>query len=296
MTNGGHYKKVNLTDEDAYFQKDKTRILSGYRAQVAVDYKEQVIVTNDVTNKQNDAGQLIPMVNKVLDTIKEVEPDKFSNSEQDKKVNIIADAGYSSGKNLADIEKEGYKDKIEAYIPDTNYDNKERGKGYNKDSAFHRSKFIYNEEGNKFLCPEKKELHCIGEYISHKISYQVYKCKECENCRYFGECTTSKDGRSISISEYQPYIDKMREKLSTQEGKKIYGLRKITAEPVIGNLSYNLGFREFLLRGLEKVKGEFSLMCIAHNILKINKSLKRMGITFKQAIRNQELIVVMDTS
>jgi len=62
---------------------------------------------------------------------------------------------------------------------------------------------------------------------------------------------------------------RMRNKMATEKGKKVYGLRKITVEPVYGNIKQNLGFREFLLRGLEKVKIEMNLACIAHNLQKI---------------------------
>ena len=55
------------------------------------------------------------------------------------------------------------------------------------------------------------------------------------------------------------------------ESRKVYNLRKITVEPVYGNLKENLGFRGFLLRGIEKVKIEFNLVCIAHNLQKIWK-------------------------
>ena len=65
--------------------------------------------------------------------------------------------------------------------------------------------------------------------------------------------------------------------MSTEEGKEVYNLRKITVEPVIGNIKANLGFREFLLRGLEKVKIEFNLVCIAHNLQKIWKSRAANG-------------------
>ncbi|MEE9502884.1 MAG: transposase, partial [Candidatus Aminicenantaceae bacterium] len=44
-----------------------------------------------------------------------------------------------------------------------------------------------------------------------------------------------------------------------------------TVEPVFGNLKKNLGYRDFLLRGLGKVKGEFNLMCMAHNLKKIHR-------------------------
>ncbi|MGQ9465992.1 MAG: transposase, partial [bacterium] len=70
----------------------------------------------------------------------------------------------------------------------------------------------------------------------------------------------------VGLLRYQPLIDEMKAKLSAAEGKVVYGKRKVTVEPVIGNMSYNLGFKGFLLRGLEKVRGEYALMGIAHNL------------------------------
>ena len=61
----------------------------------------------------------------------------------------------------------------------------------------------------------------------------------------------------------------MKEKMNTDESRKIYSLGKITVEPVYGNMKQNLGFREFLLRGLEKAKIEMNLISIAHNLKKI---------------------------
>ena len=63
----------------------------------------------------------------------------------------------------------------------------------------------------------------------------------------------------------------MREKLISPEGKAIYDKRKTTVEPPFGNMKYNLGFTNFSLRGHEKVRGEFNLMCISHNLNKIHK-------------------------
>ena len=51
---------------------------------------------------------------------------------------------------------------------------------------------------------------------------------------------------------------RMKSKMKKPESRKAYGLRKITVEPVIGNLKQNLGFREFLLRGLDNVKIEMN--------------------------------------
>jgi len=64
-------------------------------------------------------------------------------------------------------------------------------------------------------------------------------------------------------------------KLLSKSGAKEYQKRMHTAEPPIGNLKHNLGYRYFLLRSLERVQGEFNLMCIAHNINKIHKCVSK---------------------
>lgn len=64
----------------------------------------------------------------------------------------------------------------------------------------------------------------------------------------------------------------MRAKLQTTEGARIYGLRKTTPEPVFGQILEVRGFRRFLLRGLEKVRGEWSLVTMTHNVLKLWRS------------------------
>ena len=63
--------------------------------------------------------------------------------------------------------------------------------------------------------------------------------------------------------------DRMRRKLQTKRGRKRYALRMATVEPVFGQIKQGLGFRQFLLRGLEKVNGEWSLICTGHNLLKL---------------------------
>jgi transposase len=66
-------------------------------------------------------------------------------------------------------------------------------------------------------------------------------------------------------------VDRMRRKLETKAGKAVYARRKAIVEPVFGQIKEVRGFRRFLLRGLVKVKGEWSLVCLTHNILKIHR-------------------------
>ena len=65
--------------------------------------------------------------------------------------------------------------------------------------------------------------------------------------------------------------DRMRRKLRTKRGRQRYALRMATVEPVFGQIKQGRGFRQFLLRGLEKVNGEWSLICTGHNLLKLFK-------------------------
>ncbi len=66
----------------------------------------------------------------------------------------------------------------------------------------------------------------------------------------------------------------MRKKLLSGEGKLKYFARQYIIEPIFGHLKFNIGYRSFLLRGLEKVNSEYKLMCIGWNL----KKMLAMGI------------------
>ena len=61
-------------------------------------------------------------------------------------------------------------------------------------------------------------------------------------------------------------VDRMRHRLKTKEGRVLYAKRKCTVEPVIGIIKSVLGFRQFLLRGLQNVKGEWDLVALSWNL------------------------------
>jgi len=64
-------------------------------------------------------------------------------------------------------------------------------------------------------------------------------------------------------------VDRMKRKLQTKVGKAIYAARKCVVEPVFGQIKQARGFRQFLLRGKSKVQGEWALVCLTHNILRL---------------------------
>jgi len=73
------------------------------------------------------------------------------------------------------------------------------------------------------------------------------------------------------LKEDAPDIEKAYHRLRTQEGKKLYAKRKSTVEPVFGIIKHVMGFRQFMLRGLENVSGEWDLVSIAWNLKRLHK-------------------------
>jgi transposase len=72
-----------------------------------------------------------------------------------------------------------------------------------------------------------------------------------------------------------PHRNEMRERLASAEGKTVYKLRKQTVEPVFGQIKGARGFRQFLRRGLAPVAAEWTLLCTAHNLLKLHQATAR---------------------
>jgi transposase len=69
-------------------------------------------------------------------------------------------------------------------------------------------------------------------------------------------------------------VDRMKRKLQTKAGKAVYAARKCVVEPVFGQIKQARGFRQFLLRGKEKVKGEWALLCLTHNVLRLYAAMQ----------------------
>ncbi len=104
--------------------------------------------------------------------------------------------------------------------------------------------------------------------------------KSCEQEHITPYIATERDKHNRSLkkrlSEPEPLpedadpVTKMKHRLKTPEGKRLYAKRKSTVETVIGIIKAVIGFRQFLLRGLESVSGEWSLVCIAYNLKRLH--------------------------
>lgn len=247
-------KKTSTTAPDSRFMRNgKGNLELSYNAQITVDNKGYIL-SNDVCQDPIDTYQLEPQVLQVEENVG--------------KLPIGAtwgfDAGYYDGVNLKFLSDK----KIDGYIPGT--DKK-------MVTPYDRSQFEYDMETDEYICPEKKRLTFRGNHLDRKKkkTVRIYMGKECVGCKVQSKCTRSKNGiRHINTFPYELHRNSMREKMKTPEAKEIYALRSRTVEPVFGDIKENKGLRSFLTRGLERVKVEFNLVCIARNLKKLQGHLK----------------------
>lgn len=91
---------------------------------------------------------------------------------------------------------------------------------------------------------------------------------------YIAPGRTKHSDRVVNAPRGRPPLDltaqeKMARKLRTRKGRKTYSRRKCIVEPVFGQIKRARGFIQFSMRGLEKMRGEWSLVCLTHNLLKL---------------------------
>ena len=254
-----HKEKINATDPDAAFMKTTNGIKTSYNAQITVDEAHQVIVASGVTNDPSDTSQLLPMVKQTEEAVGRI--DKLS-----------ADSGYSSGDNLQALSDRG----IDAHIPDANYQASQRGKQDSPGQGFFtRADFQRDELNDCFICPAGEKLNFVRlQKVKNKSPLRLYRCTAYKDCPLKKRCTKACSGRSITLNIHDTQFKAMRTKLDSPHGKRLYAKRKFIVEPVFGHIKETIGFQKFSLRGLEKVIGEFALVCMAHNLRKIINVLK----------------------
>ena len=230
-------KRASLTDPECRMMKNKKGNSElSYNAQFTVDSKNQIILANDVCQDQNDVNQLKPQVKNVRENIELKEDTKLG-----------ADCGYNSAENLQFLEE----DQLNGFIPNVSQAQKLQG----RTQTIQQDNYEYDWEKDEIIVGNTRlKYHATWKHRLGK-KQRVYK---------------SENGLIMKkVPEFFQARLRMKEKMDSEIGKKVYAMRKIVVEPVIGNIKENLGMREFSLRGLKKVRIELNLVSIAHNLKKV---------------------------
>ena len=149
-----------------------------------------------------------------------------------------------------------------------------------------KSCFVYDAQHDRYYCPLGKPL----EYTYFKSLYLqgqrvrrwVYECQACGGCPLAARCVlpTAKGGRTITRDEFEEVRERTAERMQTAEAKDIYNQRPRIAETTFGILKNVFGLRQFLLRGLAKVKLEWHWALAAFNLKKLAREITRLRAQF----------------
>ena len=152
------------------------------------------------------------------------------------------------------------------YIPDSKQAQRAKDKKI-KDNPYSKDKFEYDEYRDCFICPEGKVLTRKGAYErNNKVQYAYYGA-DCRNCPHRLACAGKGRGTWVITADgFEAERQRMAARMQTEEGKEEYKKRGESVERVFGNIKQNLGLREFLTRGVERVRTEWNLVCTAHNL------------------------------
>jgi transposase len=243
---------INRVDPDCCRVHSRQGTHAGFNAQIVVDEKNGLIVNSDVVSENNDLGQLsnqIEQANEVLG---------------DKCKTACGDAGYCNYDEIGKL----VEDEIEVIVPS----NKQATQYYSDECTvkeFDKSRFIYDKDKDVYTCPEGKTLSYQG--VNNTKKCNLYAAgSQCRKCCQFGVCTKSgRRGRRITRYFNQEFRDDMISHYDKPASKEIYRKRKERAELPFGHIKRNLNSGHFLLRGLDGVRAEMSLLSTCFNMVRL---------------------------
>lgn len=237
--------QISLTDPDSRAMAAHTRVAVGYNVQVAVDTKHKLIVEQQVTNQVVDMGLLTQTA----------EPAKEALGVD--AIAVVADKGYFKIEDIEACEKAG----IEPYVP-----RPQRGPSV-KAGLFRKDEFRYDADGDTYLCPAGQRLHSYSSSLLRGLKKINYVNKlACDDCAIRSRCTGA-SFRTVSRLENEAVLDRMQARLAKRPD--VLDRRRETVEHPFGSIKQWMNQGAFLMRGLEKVRGEFSLTALAFNLRRV---------------------------
>ena len=240
-------KSINSTDQDCAKIHGRQGSHAGYNVQSVVDEKHGLIVSSDVVNENNDLHQFADQIEQANETL-----------EKNCKI-ACADSGYA---DINELEKIDAQD-IKVIVPSSRQiSRKEPG-------PFDRSHFQYDREHDSYICPQGHVLRYSSTNLQKR--HKVYRIggSACKNCCHLGVCTSNPRGRTIARLLKEEQVKKLEAQYEQPESKDVYKLRKQKVELPFGHIKHNLGVSGFLLRGLDGVKAETSLLSTCFNIARM---------------------------
>ena len=243
--------QLSVTDPDARLLVKNGQGVAGYNVQTAVDDKHKLIVASEVVNDSSDVGQLHAMAKAAKDAL------------EAKALQALADEGYYSSLELKACEDDG----IVAYVPVPQGNGQPEKKG-----RFSLKDFSYDYAANVYRCPAGELLGPMeGQWQNTSGRTEIRyasSTKTCRACPLKARCLSPKASRrTIGRWEHEDVLDRHRARM--QDASKLMRRRSGIVEHPFGTIKCRAGYRHFLLRGFDKVRGEWSLMALCYNFTRV---------------------------
>lgn len=257
----GRRNSYSKTDPDATFMRMKEdhmlngQLKPGYNWQISTE--NQFILGYTIHQTTTDTNTLQSHLKSLKENLGKM-PET-----------LVADAGYGSEENYEFLEKNN----VEAFIK-YQYFHKEQCNKWKSD-PYRIENLPYNYKTDSYTCPMGQIMNFTGEKIKvtdngFKQVKRIYQAKHCDRCPVRDSCNKAKGNRKIEINpKLNHYKSIIRERLTSERGKKYRSQRPVDVEAVFGIIKGNHNYRKFLLRGIEKVEIEAGLLSLAHNLGKL---------------------------
>jgi len=287
----GKPKQSNITDNDSAKMPTSKGVMQGYNGVAMVDAKHQVVVHAEAHGEGQESGLLKPMMEGTKATFQSLKLSK----DICKEAKLTADAGYSSEQNMKYLFENG----IDGYVADNLYRKRdprfltaERHVPRKPDAPFAKPKketlfrpqdFQPANDLSHCICPAGQRLHRNGGHIVVKGRVGTKftgSHRACGTCPLRSKCLRHPDRtpyrqvvffRGFIPGKPEPYIDRMKRKIDSDQGRHQYSRRLGTVEPVFGNIRHTHRLNRFSLRGRTKVNAQWLLFCLVHNIGKVQR-------------------------
>ncbi len=278
----GKVRLSNQTDNESAKMATGKGVIQGYTGVAAVDDKAQVIVEAQAHGTGSEQEVLLPVVEA---TAALRQPETL----------IPADAGYHSEANLKALAEAA----IPALIADTGMRGRDerfqdqgrhkakpdplhdKGKPPKAAKRFRPADFDYDPEAGTCTCPAGKALYQNGANCRHNGSLAAKFTgaqRDCVPCELRARCLRTPEKTAVRQVSFfrgkapdspESHTDRMKRAIDSDDGRRRYGQRFATVEPVFGNLRGNKRLDRFTLRGQQKVDGQWKLYCLVHNLEKL---------------------------
>jgi transposase len=266
--------QLSTTDADARLLSKRGQSVAGYNVQIAVDAKHKLIIASAVVNDGNDTGQLYAMAKAAKEALA-VET-----------LEAVADAGYYNSAALKTCEDDG----IVAYVPPVERTGRleAQGRFSHEDFAYDPGADAYRCPAGALLAPNKSLKTNTGGRL--EIRY-VSRKAVCDACPLRTRCVDKSQTRTICRWEHEEVLERHRARMKDAGARMRQ--RACLVEHPFGTLKCRAGYRHFLVRGFDKVRGEWSLMALCYNFARVLNIIGFDGFAAYFAIRAAERAILL---